>query len=69
MPHKNDRTDRIALVTGGTDGIGKEIALGLARRGYRLIVIGRDVEKGSRAENDMIASGATSARFLQADLV
>jgi len=68
MPHKNDRTDRIALVTGGTDGIGKEIALGLARRGYRLIVIGRDVEKGSRAENDMIASGATSARFLQADL-
>ena len=37
MPHENDAASRIALVTGGTDGIGKEIALGLARRGYQIV--------------------------------
>src|SRR5262245_27516404 len=68
MPPKTDRANRFALVTGGTDGIGKEIALGLAGRGYRLIVIGRAIEKGARAEQDMIAYGAASVRFLQADL-
>ena len=68
MPRKNDAAGRIALVTGGTDGIGKEIALGLARRGYQILVIGRDAEKGAHAQNLLLANGAANARFLQADL-
>jgi NAD(P)-dependent dehydrogenase (short-subunit alcohol dehydrogenase family) len=68
MPHENDAASRIALVTGGTDGIGKEIALGLARRGYQIVVVGRDAEKGAHAQNFLLANGAVSARFLQADL-
>src|SRR5437762_2926543 len=32
---------RVALVTGSTDGIGKETALGLARGGARVLVHGR----------------------------
>jgi short-subunit dehydrogenase len=36
-----------AVVTGGTDGIGREIAQGLARAGHRLILVGRDAEKGA----------------------
>ncbi len=34
-----------ALVTGGTDGIGKEVARGLARAGHQLILVGRDAER------------------------
>lgn len=34
--------DRIALVTGATSGIGTETALGLARAGYRVGIVGRD---------------------------
>ncbi|HEY6258143.1 MAG TPA: SDR family NAD(P)-dependent oxidoreductase [Xanthobacteraceae bacterium] len=60
---------KTALVTGGTDGIGKEVARGLAQRGARLIIVGRDAEKGARAERDIRASTKNSdVDFVQADL-
>jgi NAD(P)-dependent dehydrogenase (short-subunit alcohol dehydrogenase family) len=40
---------RVALITGGTDGIGFEIALELARRGAEVILAADDVLKGERA--------------------
>lgn len=36
------------LITGGTDGIGRETALQLARMGANVLVHGRDTEKGTR---------------------
>jgi len=48
-------------VTGGTDGIGKEIAAGLATAGCRVLIVGRDPEKGRRAEGPAV-------EFLRADL-
>src|SRR6266581_1071330 len=42
-----------ALVTGGTDGVGKEVARGLARAGHRVILVGRDADKGIRVEREM----------------
>ncbi|SDH78880.1 hypothetical protein SAMN05421493_10437 [Pseudobutyrivibrio sp. 49] len=36
---------KTALITGATSGIGKEFAIQLANRGYRLIVTGRRVER------------------------
>ncbi len=60
---------KTALVTGGTDGIGKEIARGLAREGFHLIVVGRDAAKGARAERDLRhATQNPNIDFLQADL-
>lgn len=60
---------RVALVTGGTDGVGKEIARGMARRGARLIIVGRDTEKGARAQQEIRASSGNKAvDFVQADL-
>jgi NAD(P)-dependent dehydrogenase (short-subunit alcohol dehydrogenase family) len=59
----------MALVTGGTDGIGKEIARGLAREGVDLVIVGRDAQKGERAAQDLRHSaGNPSVAFLQADL-
>jgi NAD(P)-dependent dehydrogenase (short-subunit alcohol dehydrogenase family) len=61
--------DKTAIVTGGTDGIGKEIAIGLARAGCQVLVVGRDAEKGARAESD-IRRRTSNPRvdFLRADL-
>src|SRR5262249_16974989 len=60
---------RIALVTGGTDGIGKEIARGLASRGSEVILVGRDHVKGVAAKDDIRrTSGNLQVEFLQADL-
>ena len=60
---------RKALVTGGTDGIGKEIARGLAARGCELLVVGSDAEKGERAVQDLRQSTRNAdIAFLRADL-
>ncbi len=58
-----------ALVTGGTDGVGKEVARGLARAGHRMILVGRDADKGARVEREMReTTGNADVQFLQADL-
>jgi NAD(P)-dependent dehydrogenase (short-subunit alcohol dehydrogenase family) len=58
-----------ALVTGGTDGIGKEIARRLAEQGLHLIIVGRNGEKGARAEHDLrLSTQNPNILFLQADL-
>jgi retinol dehydrogenase 12 len=59
---------KICVITGGTDGIGKAAAYGLAVRGARLLVHGRDPEKGTHAVAELRQrSGNQSIEFLQAD--
>ena len=41
--------DKTCIVTGATSGIGEEIALGLARQGARVTVVGRNRERGEAA--------------------
>ena len=41
------------LVTGGTDGIGRETAMQLVRLGARVLVHGRDEEKGAQVLDDI----------------
>ena len=55
---------RVALVTGGTSGIGRDIALALAREGVRVYVCGRDAERG-RA---VAAEAPGQVRFIYTDL-
>jgi NAD(P)-dependent dehydrogenase (short-subunit alcohol dehydrogenase family) len=59
---------RRAVVTAGTGGIGLETALGLAKAGYAVTVVGRNAERGARAVERINAGGGEPARFLQADL-
>jgi NAD(P)-dependent dehydrogenase (short-subunit alcohol dehydrogenase family) len=49
------RTERTALVTGATRGLGLALARGLARRGWNLIIDGRDAER-LRAVRDELAA-------------
>ena len=61
--------DRIAMVTGGTAGIGLVTARELATKGAAVIIVGRDPAKGERvAEEIRRASGNGRVRFESADL-
>ena len=42
----NGLKEKVALVTGGTTGIGRETAIALARTGAKVIVSGRGIEQG-----------------------
>src|SRR6267154_94314 len=57
----------IALVTGATAGLGKEIALRLARDDLHVVVVGRDAARGAAVVAQIEAAGG-QARFLAADL-
>lgn len=46
-----------ALVTGATDGIGKSTAKELYRRGFNLIIHGRNAEKLERVRKEILAVG------------
>jgi NAD(P)-dependent dehydrogenase (short-subunit alcohol dehydrogenase family) len=57
------------VVTGGTSGIGEETAVGLARRGARVVIVGRDRERGEASVANVRArSGNDAVDLLLADL-
>jgi NAD(P)-dependent dehydrogenase (short-subunit alcohol dehydrogenase family) len=53
-----DLTGRVGLVTGGTSGLGRAIAVGLARAGARVVVGSRDEGKVAGAVAELAAVGA-----------
>ncbi|MDI6098764.1 SDR family NAD(P)-dependent oxidoreductase [Actinoplanes sp. NEAU-A12] len=56
-----------AIVTGAGDGLGREIALGLAHAGYSVVVADID-ERAARACAKAIEAYGTPARALGADV-
>ena len=69
MDQRADLRGRTCVVTGGTRGIGKSTALGLARSGVDLVLVCRDGENGRQAREELIrASGNESIEVRVADL-
>lgn len=58
--------DKIALVVGGTKGIGREVVRQLAHKGYRVLFIGRDAKAGAAIEAEL--RSVSAVEFLQGDL-
>ena len=64
MTRLNGKT---ALITGSTDGVGRLVAKRLGEASARVLVHGRDRERGERVVTE-IRQGGGSAEFLTADL-
>jgi len=60
-------TDKIALVTGSTAGIGLEIARCLAAEGAEVVITGRDQAKLDRALDDIAGSRHRNVSAVRAD--
>jgi short-subunit dehydrogenase len=57
-------TDRVAVVTGASDGIGKAIALGLAEAGAHVVVCSRREEKLKEVKAEIEKLGRRSEVFV-----
>ncbi|MBO0738468.1 MAG: SDR family NAD(P)-dependent oxidoreductase [Alphaproteobacteria bacterium] len=60
-------TGKTALVTGSTDGVGRVVARRLGEAGARVLVHGRDAERGGGVVGEIEKAGG-AATFLKADL-
>jgi retinol dehydrogenase 14 len=65
----NTMKGKTVLITGGTGGIGKHTAISLAKLGARIVVTGRNRQRGERAVVEMRqVSGNNKIDLLLADL-
>ena len=64
-----DIKGKLCMVTGASSGIGREIALGLAKMGARVVMVCRDMSRGEAAlEYVRRCSGDAQAELMLADL-
>ncbi|TQR07783.1 SDR family oxidoreductase [Psychrobacillus soli] len=59
--------NKVAIITGGTSGIGEDIAFKFAENGCRIVVVGRNEERGNRIVDRIKADGG-EAIFVKADV-
>ena len=59
---------KVALVTGGTAGVGKSLLPALRDNGFDVYFIGTSEEKGRALENELKTNGNSRCTFIQLDL-
>ena len=59
---------KVVLITGSTDGLGREVARRVAALGAHVIVHGRNQERGTALVQEIAQAGRGSASFHRADL-
>ncbi|MGX5076730.1 YciK family oxidoreductase [Enterobacter mori] len=69
QPQKNLLQNRIILVTGASDGIGREAALTYAEYGASVILTGRNEEKLRRVAQEIESAGGIAASWYTLDLL
>ena len=57
--------DRIALVTGASSGIGKEVALALAEKGAKVALVARNVQSLTKIKQQLDEKGKIAELFPQ----
>jgi NAD(P)-dependent dehydrogenase (short-subunit alcohol dehydrogenase family) len=59
---------RVALITGGTDGIGKAVAVRLLRDGWEVVIVGRDPSRCAATVSELRAGAERRVTTIVADL-
>ena len=59
--------EKVALITGATSGIGEAAAKMFAEHGASVVLVGRNKEKGSKLEQEIIQKGQ-NAYFIACDV-
>ena len=59
---------KTVFITGSTDGVGRYVALELAKKGANFLIHGRDAARAHAVVDEIKRGGNGSARFYQADL-
>ena len=60
--------DRIILITGASDGIGKAVALDCAKRGATVILLGKTIHKLEQVYDEIVAAGGAEPAIYPMDL-
>lgn len=55
-----DMTGKVAIVTGSSRGIGKSIAVEMAKQGAKVVISARDIAACEEVANEIIGSGGTA---------
>jgi NAD(P)-dependent dehydrogenase (short-subunit alcohol dehydrogenase family) len=63
-----DLSGKVALVTGGSKGLGLAMAAGLASAGAKLMLVNRNSEEGHQAANDLASDFGVEAISFSADV-
>jgi NAD(P)-dependent dehydrogenase (short-subunit alcohol dehydrogenase family) len=59
---------KTVLITGATDGLGRELAIRLGTAGTRVLIHGRDPERADQVRTTILAAGGPEPEVLLADL-
>ncbi|RMH43729.1 MAG: SDR family oxidoreductase [Deltaproteobacteria bacterium] len=60
--------DKVCVVTGANSGIGKCVATELARRGARVVMVCRDLDRGAAARAEIEATTGARPELMQCDM-
>ncbi len=60
-----DLSGKVALVTGGSKGLGLAMAAGLASAGAKIMLVNRNADEGDQAAKDLAADFGVEATFFQ----
>ena len=56
-------SDRVAIITGGSRGIGRSIAIGLARRGAHVVIASRKLDACEQLASEIQKDGGSASAF------
>lgn len=63
-----EMSDRVAIITGGSKGLGLAMAAGLASAGAKIMIVNRNADEGKKAAEDLAKTYGTEVISFSADV-